>query len=610
MCTPANVSNADATLGIEDARGAPAHDKAMAAKFLTALDPSAGRFAFQFFGDGLDRYAEIFHGTLEQAWAKILVLNRPERRIGAFVTIGDTDFNGRREENILRARALFVDADTSEQIASCIQGIKASGATPSIVVETGRGEHFYWLCPDVPRHQFTATQKGLIEKLGTDGAIHDLPRVMRLPGTLHLKDAAQPRLVKLRSVTSTQWKFSELIAKFGTSPLCEPSATDALPPNNVVPFAIPDWVRKGPVSAFVHLPVETLSAGLEPNIQQIRSAVAAIPPTAIKTEADWMKMARALAHEAAVHKGYTDQLWDILDAASRGAPGYHQEDNRDRFHRYVREAFNRSNPITIATSFHMALDHGWDGRSSSNSTTSNYTGPSGGPEGPTGSTGQTGPNSGPTPPRAVHVSSLPLVPPKRQWLHGTDLIRGAATLLVAPCGRAKSTWLLTCALACASGRELLGSHVFGGPLRALCLSTEDGMPELALRLRAAMKHYGLTDTDVPGLYVIGADRWGLPLLQAEGNRAVIDSRGMNGLIAEIDYTKPDVVIIDPLINAWAASARTRMRRQPCSWDNSSVLRPGGTSPLRSPTMPRKVVIQRPRRVRWVPRLSSTWHALR
>ena len=161
MCTPANVSNADATPDIEGTRGAPAHDKAMAAKFLTALDPSAGRFTFQFFGDGPDRYAEIFHGTLDQAWAKVLVLNGPERRIGAFVTIGETDFKGRREENILRARALFVDADTPEQIASCIQGIEASGATPSIVVETGRGEHFYWLCPDVPRHQFIATQKGL-----------------------------------------------------------------------------------------------------------------------------------------------------------------------------------------------------------------------------------------------------------------------------------------------------------------------------------------------------------------------------------------------------------------------------------------------------------------
>jgi hypothetical protein len=321
------------------------------------------------------------------------------------------------------------------------------------------------------------------------------------------------------------------------------------PKSNVVAFKLPEWAINGrPAAVLAHLPIESLATGLEPNLNEIRAAVTAIPPSAIATEPEWMRLARALAHEAAIHKSYNEQLWDILDAASRGAPGYNQEDNRNRFQRYISEALNRPNPITIATLFHSALEHGWDGRSSSNCTTSNFTGPSSGPKGPTGSTGHTGPNNGPTPPRAVHVSSLPLVPPKRQWLHGTDLVRGAVTVLVAPGGRAKSTWLLACALACASGRTLLDSHVFGGPLRVLCLSTEDGISEIALRLRAAMKHYGLTDADVPGLFVIGADRWGLPLLQTEGNRAVIDSRGMNALIAEIDHTKPALVIIDPLIN--------------------------------------------------------------
>jgi len=122
------------------------------------------------------------------------------------------------------------------------------------------------------------------------------------------------------------------------------------------------------------------------------------------------------------------------------------------------------------------------------------------------------------------------------------------SVLVAPGGRAKSTWLLACALACASGHQLLGSHVFGGPLRVLCLSTEDALPEMALRLRAAMSHYGLKDADVPGLYVIGADGWGLPLLQADGNRAVLDRSGLDALTAELDQINPDVLIIDPLIN--------------------------------------------------------------
>jgi hypothetical protein len=300
-----------------------------------------------------------------------------------------------------------------------------------------------------------------------------------------------------------------------------------LSPSNVVSFRTPDWaIKSRPASAFFGLPMESLTEGLEPDINDIRAAAAAVPPAALAAELDWMKFARAMAHTAALFPKMTPALWEILDETSRRAPNYNERENRSRFERYIREARNCEHPITIATVFDMA--------------SSQVQVPTQGHEARTTSAGSAT--------RAVHVSSLPLVPPKRQWLHGADLIRGAVTILVAPGGRAKSTWLLTCALACASGRQLLGSHVFGGPLRVLCLSTEDGMAELALRLRAAMKHYRLTDTDVPGLFVIGADRWGLPLLQAEGNRAILDSRGMEALTAELDHNKPDVLIIDPLIN--------------------------------------------------------------
>lgn len=541
----AHFARPSASLNPRDNEIPPAHDKRMAASFLASLDPTAERFTFQFFEDGPDEYGKIFHGTLDQAWPKVEALNTLERRIGVFVTIGETDFNGRREENVLRPRALFVDADTPEQIASSINETEAAGATPSMIVKSGRGLHLYWLCSDIPRDQFSALQKRLIEKLGTDKSIHDLPRVLRLPGTLHLKDAARPRLVKLQSVTSARWGCSELIAKFGMSPPSEVPATNAPPPNNVVPFALPDWARKGPAPAFAHLPPESLAEGLRPNIDQIRAAAAAIPPSTIAAESDWEDFARAFAHEAAIHKGYTEQLWEILDTASQQAPGYDQQDNRERYLRYIREAFNRPKPITIFTLLHMARQHGWDEKASSSglggsTSTSGIAGASANSNSSAGSANQH---------RAVHVSQLPTIPPKRKWLHGNDLIRGAVSVLVAPGGRAKSTWLLACALACASGRDLLGAHVFGGPLRVLCLSTEDGLPEMALRIRAAMTHFGLSDADLPGLHIIGADGWGLPLLQMDGKRAVFDTAGMNALIAELDHTKPDLLIIDPLINA-------------------------------------------------------------
>ena len=150
--------------------------------------------------------------------------------------------------------------------------------------------------------------------------------------------------------------------------------------------------------------------------------------------------------------------------------------------------------------------------------------------------------------RAVHVSALPAVPEKRQWLHGTDAMRGAVTLFVAPGGRGKSTWLIALALACTSGRPLLGANIFGGPLRVLVLSAEDPTPEVARRVRAAMQHHGLTDQDVSGLHVIGANDWGLPLLRMVGNVPALDQHGWDGLNAELDDIRPDIIILDPLMS--------------------------------------------------------------
>ncbi|MET4017001.1 AAA family ATPase [Bradyrhizobium sp. S3.2.12] len=148
---------------------------------------------------------------------------------------------------------------------------------------------------------------------------------------------------------------------------------------------------------------------------------------------------------------------------------------------------------------------------------------------------------------AILVANLPTKPPKRKWLYGTYLVRGSVSLLVAPGARGKSTWLLAVAIACASGRAILGTHVFGGPLRVLYINAEDSTDELALRLRAAMQYHGLKDSDVAKLYVAGADCLSLTLLVANRGQPSLNVNGWNDLIVEIDRVEPDIVLIDPLV---------------------------------------------------------------
>src|SRR5205807_2690642 len=136
------------------------------------------------------------------------------------------------------------------------------------------------------------------------------------------------------------------------------------------------------------------------DIEEIRFAALAIPPSAISAEPEWMKLARALAHEAQRYPKQADELWEILDEVSRRAPGHNKEENRSRWFRYMREAGERECPITVATVFALAGQHGYQGYPAHTAQVQAKSPPSLG---------------------AVSIADLPSLPPKRQFLHGTDL---------------------------------------------------------------------------------------------------------------------------------------------------------------------------------------------
>lgn len=167
-------------------------DLAMAVKFLHQLDPD-GKFTFQTFPDGKNADGDkrraltrVFNGTFAQYAINLVELN--VQGAGVFVTINATDGKGRREENINRVRALFIDLDGAP-----LSPVLAATIPPHIVVNTsGDRYHAYWLVEGVNLEEFTSLQKALAAKFGGDKKVCDLPRVMRLPGFLHLKNADSP----------------------------------------------------------------------------------------------------------------------------------------------------------------------------------------------------------------------------------------------------------------------------------------------------------------------------------------------------------------------------------------------------------------------------------
>ena len=158
-------------------------DLKTALEFLNALEPN-GHFTFQTFDDRKSgknsSLARVLHGTLAEHANALTDLNN--QGAGVFVTVNKTDLRGRKLENIVSVRALFVDLDGAP-----LTPILDSQVEPNIIIESSPGRwHAYWLC-ELSKEEFSLGQARLIKLFDGDTAVKDLPRVMRLPGFFHLK---------------------------------------------------------------------------------------------------------------------------------------------------------------------------------------------------------------------------------------------------------------------------------------------------------------------------------------------------------------------------------------------------------------------------------------
>ena len=172
----------------------------------------------------------MLHGTIEEHFAALESLNN--RGAGIFATINRTDGKGRKCDNVVGIRAVFVDLDGAP-----LAPIMQWALSPHIVVESSPGRfHAYWLVDEtVALTEFTALQKRLATMFGGDPKVHDLARVLRLPGFIHRKgDPFRTRVVHYNALP--RYSASELITA-----LADVSVTDVeRPTRSETPAIEPD----------------------------------------------------------------------------------------------------------------------------------------------------------------------------------------------------------------------------------------------------------------------------------------------------------------------------------------------------------------------------------
>ena len=215
----------------------PSFDKA--ALFLEALAGQDAQFTFQTFDDvkerlaankkekGYDPFARVYNGTFNQHKDALAALNA--KGAGVYVTVNQTDLKGRKEANIVKVRALFVDLDGSP-----IQPIQdlPEDLHPHIIIDSSPNRyHAYWLVNNCELTQFTPLQQALVAKFNGDKNVCDLPRVMRLPGFSHNKGKSFITHIHTMQDNLAPYSVNKLIVGLGLNEQ-KTAESDRYSPNN------------------------------------------------------------------------------------------------------------------------------------------------------------------------------------------------------------------------------------------------------------------------------------------------------------------------------------------------------------------------------------------
>jgi putative DNA primase/helicase len=353
---PSRAQVSGAITAATDNKPSSSHCPLQMNTFLKALDSSAERFTFQCFRDPKHRKNEnkpgefrlIHHCTPDKAMALMSEWNTPAHGYGFYITVNETDFGGRARENIIRVRAVYVDVDeTPTEVVARLERLLA----PSAIIKSSRGhlQIYWWVDERFPLDQFEPVQRALIAKLGTDPQVHDLPRVMRLPGSLHLK--GQPQLVTMKLGNSRRYSVDAIIEGLGLTPFMGKSTRTPSPTNITALPQRPPILGPSELSAGIELP------GLA--TPRLRSAYEVLARAGKITErGNWRDLLLfPLSEEAKLRPENEAELKSLYNEISAIAGG-DTTDNEPQWSSSMSSQVN--NPRTVGSVFAAARELGWN----------------------------------------------------------------------------------------------------------------------------------------------------------------------------------------------------------------------------------------------------------
>lgn len=166
---------------------------------------------------GAGRVAHLFTRDMEDVAAFVARHDKPGWAV--YFSVGTRDPKSEppgRIETTIELPTLWVDNDQTPK-DELLATLLSCPMPPSIVVDSGRGLHPYWLLdePEDVRaalsndHRLVALLRALCRVFAGDPSVCDLARIMRLPGT-HNTKYGEPRLVRIVHQSERRYSLSDL----------------------------------------------------------------------------------------------------------------------------------------------------------------------------------------------------------------------------------------------------------------------------------------------------------------------------------------------------------------------------------------------------------------
>ena len=196
-------------------------DFAAASRFVELIAGPEAFVWFRLIHDKKDRSkaAIQLYGTLSEHWARIEAAQRDG--YGAFMVVNE---GGNKDAEITKVRAVFIDADNKPRPDSW-------HVQPDFIVQRDASHwHAYWITRDFPVVDLPLLQKRLASSYGTDRAVCNASRVMRIPGLLHQKETLTPVMLVDHTSGSEMSLLGRAIAELaaGLSELSAPAKGSTL----------------------------------------------------------------------------------------------------------------------------------------------------------------------------------------------------------------------------------------------------------------------------------------------------------------------------------------------------------------------------------------------